>query len=72
MDATLELTGEELTVHEAAAVLRVDPSTVRLWASHGFRDRETGEIVVLRRIKVGRAVRFRREALSEFLAACNR
>lgn len=72
MIATTELTGHELTTKEAAAALKVDPSTIRLWACRGYRDPATGEMIVLKRIKVGRAVRFRREALSEFLNACNR
>lgn len=48
---------ELLTVHEAANYLRIKPSTLRLW-------RLQGRLPV---VKIGGAIRFRREDLNSFI-----
>lgn len=69
---TAELTGAELSTRQAAELLGVDQSTIRQWCTRGYRDPATGGLVVLKRVRVGRASRYRREALDEFLSALNR
>jgi excisionase family DNA binding protein len=58
MDKPLEA-GDLLTVPEAAAMLRCQPSTLRAWFTQGR----------LRRTKVGRLTRILRQDLEAFIRA---
>jgi excisionase family DNA binding protein len=55
----LRVVGRLFTYNEAAAVLRVRPQTLRLWASQGR----------LTTIRLGRSVRIPESALNDLVAA---